>query len=471
MNPTQYTVKAGDTLNSIAAAHGYPDYTAANIQGYGSNPDLITPGMVLTVGGTPKTQEIPGIGTMTITPKAIPTASPSTSTPEDLSGAYARAGLPAPVAPPPAGTANGYTAPAVAGLPTFPSGVNTSDYVSQIKQQYADTLNTINELQDKIASSSSPSADEQALQQKLDAAKATLANFDVETLQAEQNLSGQGRGATLGTINTEQTILDRTRALQRLGLSTDADTIATQLSTATANRNAENSNDTAEYNMAKDKLDLVLNIGDKLNSLSQQDQTNARQYLLDVVNFAGGKTYDQLDPDTQEAITSAVAESPITLGLVKTALSSAAQKAQQTASGTLREVPGTGLVSIKPDGSYDVIVPENTGNGGFTTTQQNKGAANAGIPISDFNNLDTDTKNYFINTYPSSQLSKDIAAIGTPGSKTAQQIADDTSSSNLSDGVKNTVYQRLGVQPNSGGSSSGGFLSSVGGAIKNFLGI
>lgn len=474
MNPTQYTVKAGDTLNSIANAHGFSDYKAANIQGFGANPDAITPGQVLTLGGVPKTSEIPGIGTLTVTPKNIPTTPPASDTGNvdpSIAGAYARAGLTPPTTPLPAGTANGYKAPAVAGLPTYPSTTNSSDYVAQIKQSYADTLKTISDLESKISGSSAPSQQELDLQNKLNDAKAKLAQFDVGTLSAEEGLSGQGRGATLGAVNTEKTILDRTRALQRLGLATDADTIATQLSTAQNARTAQGDVAKTQYDLATKKLDMALNVEGKLDSLSKQDQQNSRQYLLDVVNFAEGKTFDQLDPATQEAITAATADSPLSLGLVKTALKSGADKAAQTAAGTLRDVGGVGLVRVKPDGSYDVVIPSNAGNGGFSTTQENKGAANAGIAIKDFSGLDSDTKNYFINTFPSSQLEKDLKAMGTSSGKSPQQIADDVSNSNLSDAIKQTVYKRLGVQPGQGGSSSGGFLSGAWDNIRGFLGI
>lgn len=46
-----YTVKAGDTLNGIAAQYGFSNYKTAGITGYGSNADKIAVGTVLTIGG------------------------------------------------------------------------------------------------------------------------------------------------------------------------------------------------------------------------------------------------------------------------------------------------------------------------------------------------------------------------------------------------------------------------------------
>lgn len=48
-----YEVKSGDSLNAIAKQYGYSDYKSAGISGFGNNPDLITPGMKLTISGTP----------------------------------------------------------------------------------------------------------------------------------------------------------------------------------------------------------------------------------------------------------------------------------------------------------------------------------------------------------------------------------------------------------------------------------
>lgn len=359
MNPTQYTVKAGDTLNGIASSFGYKDYKAANIQGFGDSPDKITPGMVLTVGGVPKTQEVPGIGTMTITPKALPTQTPN-NTPGDLTGAYQRAGLVPPTTPAPAGTANGYTPPTVAGLPAYGSGIGATEQIASFTKSYRDTLDTITALEGRIANSAAPSSEEQDLQRKLNDAKAKLASFDVETLSSEEALSGQGRGRTLGTVNTQKTILDRTRALERLGFVTEADSIATQLSSAKADRVAQGDIAQTQYNLATKKLDIALGIQDKINKVADDEKDNARQFLLDTVNFAAGKTYEQLDASTQQAITNAVANSPITLGMVKTALTTGAQRAAAQAAGELRSVSGVGIVQIDPKtGKWKVVVPEN----------------------------------------------------------------------------------------------------------------
>lgn len=350
---TQYTVKAGDTLNSIAQDAGYKDYKSAGITGYGDNPDQIKPGQVITIGGAPTSQEVPGIGTLTITPKSIPTAPGATGN-EDISGAYARAGLTPPPVAPAASASTGYTAPSIAGLPTYKS---TAD---SITKSYNDTLATISDLETQIANATKASPEEQDLQKRLADAQSRLKSFDLGTLSSEEALKGQGRGAIEGSIDTQTTILDRTRALQRLGLAQEADTLTTQLGLAQDERKQQGDYAQTQYSLATKKLDIALGVADKIQGLAQDEQNNARQFLLDTVNFADGKTYDQLSPDTQAAITHAVANSPITLDMVKTALKSGADKAAATAAGNLRSVAGVGVVQIDPNTlKYKVVVPEN----------------------------------------------------------------------------------------------------------------
>lgn len=384
----EYIVKPGDTLNKIAQSMGYKDYQQAGISGYGSDPDKIAPGMKLSVAGGPKTTEVPGIGTMTITPKAIPTATPGTPPiDENLRGAYERAGLPVPQTPPPPGTANGYVAPAVAGIPQYPSGVDTASAVKGIMDSYNTTKSAIETLERQIASASVSSAEEKELQRQLAQKKADLDAFDLGTLEGSEALMGQGRGRTIANVALQDTKLKRVRALERLGLANEAEMLTTQLGLAQADRKERGDLATTQYNLATKKLDIALGIQDKILRLQDDERDNARQFLLDSVNFAAGKTYDELDGDTQAAIVNAVSNSPITLDMVKTALSTGAERARAQAAGELRTVDGLGVVQIDPaTGKWKVIVPEQDSD--FTPPSNNTSApsftdyvAKQGFPI------------------------------------------------------------------------------------------
>ena len=83
--PVSYTVQTGDTANSIAAAHGYTNYKTAGISGFKSgNPDIITPGEVLTVSGVPATNNLINTSTQSRTQTAQASS--------DLSAALAKLG-------------------------------------------------------------------------------------------------------------------------------------------------------------------------------------------------------------------------------------------------------------------------------------------------------------------------------------------------------------------------------------------
>lgn len=384
----EYIVKAGDTLNKIAQSMGYKDYQTAGITGYGDNPDKIQPGMKLSIGGGPRTTEVPGIGTMTVTPKTIPTAQPGTPpVDENLKGAYERAGLPVPTIPTPPGTANGYVAPAIAGLPQYPSGIDTGSAVRGILDSYNQTKTAIADLEKAIASSAVAGPEERALREQLATKKAELDAFDLGTLEGSEALSGQGRGRTIANVALQDTKLKRVRALERLGLANEAEMLTTQLGLAQADRKERGDLATTQYNLATKKLDIALGIQDKILRLQDDEKDNARQFLLDAVNFADGKTYDQLDTDTQAAIVSAVSNSPITLDMVRTALNTGAERARAQAAGELRSVDGLGVVQIDPaTGKWKVIVPEN--NSDFTSPSNNSSApsftdyvAKQGFPI------------------------------------------------------------------------------------------
>lgn len=344
----------------LAVQHGLvktPDEYVA-MANAGTNGDINTQ-LLGKLRSTPATttKDIPGIGTMVVTPK---TTLANTGTPVQPavpltadSGTYARTG----VTPPDSVTGSPTpTVPTVPGLPAYPTD---SPNTTPITDAYNTLMTSISSIEDKIKSNATPSAQETELAQELADKKAKLAQFDTSLETRVNNLYGQGRGATLGNLGLQETTERRSSALERLGLAQEADTITTQLGLAQDARKSQGDEATTEYNLASKKLDLVLGVQKEIADMSEKQQNKARQYLLDVVSFAGSKTYDQLDDKTQNAITHAVANSPITLDMVKTALQNASEKAAASAAGNLRNVAGVGLVQVDPtSGQYTVIAPE-----------------------------------------------------------------------------------------------------------------
>jgi hypothetical protein len=234
-----------------------------------------------------------------------------------------------------------------------------------ILKPYDDLLGSLSDIEKRFTGAQGMSDEEKQLAGDVIKAKSGLGAFDRGVLERVEGLYGQGRGATLGTIQLREDKERRTSALERLGLAQDVDTLVAQLGLAKEERLGQGQIAQAQYNMATKRLDYALGIQDRINTLADDERDNARQYLLDVVSFSGGKTYEQLDAPTQTAITEAVANTPITLDMVRSALTSSAEKARAAAAGELRSVEGIGVVQIDPvSGRWKVVVPENPGGGG-----------------------------------------------------------------------------------------------------------
>lgn len=287
-------------------------------------------------GSPGKTTDI-GIGTLTTIPKS-------------------------PLTTPVGGT--GVTTPATVatpGMPTYPAPKTPQ---TNITDAYGTFTSGLDDIMKRITAAAAPGSEEETLAKDLATKRGQLNAFDTDTLKRIESLSGQGRGATANNVNLRQDKERRTSALERLGIAQEADTISNLLATTKESRLALGDIAQTEFNLASKKLDIALGVQNQIDKLNDDDKNDARQYLLDVVDFAGGKTYDELDPATQQGITDAAANSPITVGMVKTALQSAKDKQTQ---GDLRTVAGVGVVQIRPDGTYKVVVPES----GNTTTPTN----------------------------------------------------------------------------------------------------
>lgn len=290
--------------------------------------------------GIPTTKELTGIGTLTTVPKTsmsslgTPTA---TQTEEEKAaldaGMYQRTG----VAQPATSSAG---APVSSGVFSTPTSTRTGTAVTvpqygaqgtpitsraSITEAYNTLSASIDEIEKTLKDATLKSEDEKRLEQDLLAKKAALGQFDVETLQRLEDYQGQGRGATLRNVGMRQDQERRTRALERLGLAQEAQTISDQLGLAQENRSLLSTAAQNALSLAGKRLDVALGLQGKLDKLDEDERDNARQFLLDIVSFGEGKTFDELDAETQQQISNAVANSPITLGMVKTALAKGAE--------------------------------------------------------------------------------------------------------------------------------------------------
>jgi len=80
----------------------------------------------------------------------------------------------------------------------------------------------------------------------------------------------------------------------------------------------------------------------------------------------------------------------------------------------------------------------------FTTTQLNKGAANASVTLEDFNNFDYEAKNYFINNNDAiNKVIKEIDASRGDKSINSSELEGEIADSDIPDEVKNYLTNYL----------------------------
>lgn len=68
------------------------------------------------------------------------------------------------------------------------------------------------------------------------------------------------------------------------------------------------------------RYERLLGLEDKFRTLDKEEKTQARQDINDILTFAEGKSYEELDPESQLRIQQAVALTPFTLGQIEEAM-------------------------------------------------------------------------------------------------------------------------------------------------------
>lgn len=106
------------------------------------------------------------------------------------------------------------------------------------------------------------------------------------------------------------------------------------------------------------------------------------------------------------------------------------------------------------------------GSGRFSNANLNTGAANAGLPLADFQDLDEEDQNYFINSY---STFKTMLSNFQNGKLTAKEMRANIEGSNLSEAIKAVLLQKAGISPTVAGASSSSSGISAGKNYKDFV--
>ena len=120
-------------------------------------------------------------------------------------------------------------------------------------------------------------------------------------------------------------------------MAQDAENIINLLNMTQAQRQNQGEVAQAQFNLAAKKLDIAMGVQKEMTRISDDEKDSARSFLLDVIDFAQGKEYAELDPQTQQAINNAVADSPLTLGMIKNALHNGKTALEKSSTGVSAE--------------------------------------------------------------------------------------------------------------------------------------
>lgn len=213
--------------------------------------------------------------------------------------------------------------------PAYPSpdySSVTGTQAEQLKQAYNFYDTQLKSLEAMIQQGYTPTAEEKALAAEFQAKREELRSFDLATLQRTEAMVGEGRGRTVANVQLAQDKERRIRALERLGLAQEAETLSERLSGAKEERTGLLGMATALFDVSTKRFDAALGLTKELAAIDKQSRDDARTWLLDMVDWASGLTWDELDPASQQRITETVANTPLTLDMVKQALKTAKDK-------------------------------------------------------------------------------------------------------------------------------------------------
>lgn len=184
----------------------------------------------------------------------------------------------------------------------------------------------LDDLEKSIVDLSLPTEKEKELIDALQAQKEIIRQFELDTEATIEGFTGQGRGRTTALVANQQTKERRTRALEKLGLSNELLALSEQLGIETEQRKTTLDLAKDKFGIAEKRFDLAVGLREEMKGLKEEEANKARAFILDVLDLAEGKTFEELDPETQRRIMEAVSKTQLTLDMVKTALKSGVEE-------------------------------------------------------------------------------------------------------------------------------------------------
>lgn len=188
-------------------------------------------------------------------------------------------------------------------------GGNTSNY--DIKS-YLDNLTNLynsyntnyNNLSSAYTSALTPSAEETAL------------TNDINNLNASERqglLNIENKPIAMEFITGQQAQIQKQAAIDRLAKSES-------LQALTGQRLGRLDALKAQLGFEDNRFEKLLGLQKEFQNISKNQRDEARTTLGDIINYSQGKSFDELDPDSQQQIINSTANSPLSLGIVKQAM-------------------------------------------------------------------------------------------------------------------------------------------------------
>lgn len=254
-----------------------------------------------------------------------------------------------PTTPPPVSTGTPVTTSTTTNSSVFPStylGNNTSNY--DIKS-YLDNLTSLynsyntnyGNLSNAYTSALTPSAEETAL------------TNDINNLNASERqglVNTENKVIPMEFIVGQQAQIQKQASLDRLAKSES-------LQALTGQRLGRLDALKAQLGFEDNRFEKLLGLQKEFNDISKGQRDEARTTLTDIINYSQGKSFDELDPESQQAIINSTANSPLSLGLVKQGMERAKLAFQDEQAKNRAGMTDT----VKLDNGQTVLVDKSTG--------------------------------------------------------------------------------------------------------------
>lgn len=114
-------------------------------------------------------------------------------------------------------------------------------------------------------------------------------------------------------ITGQQAAVSKQAAIKRLAASEN-------LQALTGKRQTALDSIKTALGFTQNNLETALGLDKEFRSIAKEDRETSRQTLTSILDYAKGATFEELDTNTQQQIVNAVAETPMSLGLIKTAM-------------------------------------------------------------------------------------------------------------------------------------------------------